>query len=176
MRSGVMIIIAAAVMAGTLYPCDTIIVGRHPHPIDVAREIVKGADVIVRATAVEYAIAPQNNRLAGSVRFKVAEVIKGKPLAELILEGQLVDRDDFNELPAPYQQARSNAQAGSCWAWQYKTGAQYLLMLKKERPSGLLTVKWYPLAPVNEQLHSGDDPWLLWVRTQAKRSGFLHRR
>src|SRR4029077_5286484 len=40
-------------------------------------------------------------------------------------------------------------------------------MLKK-RSDGVFTVNWYPLAPVNEQIHSADDPWLLWVRRQAK--------
>ena len=45
--------------------------------------------------------------------------------------------------------------------------SQFLLMLKK-RSDGVFTVNWYPLAPVNEQIHSADDPWLLWVRRQAK--------
>ncbi len=60
-------------------------------------------------------------------------------------------------------------------AWQYRTGAQYLSMLGKEHTGGL-TLERYPLAPVNEQLHSEDDPWLLWVRTQAKVGGFLRPR
>jgi hypothetical protein len=42
------------------------------------------------------------------------------------------------------------------------------LMLKKKQ-SGGYTVNWYALAPVNEQLHSINDPWLLWVREQAKK-------
>src|SRR6266403_4197148 len=46
-------------------------------------------------------------------------------------------------------------------------GGQFLLMLKK-RGDGEFTADWYPLAPVNEQLHSVNDPWLLWVRKQAK--------
>jgi hypothetical protein len=29
-------------------------------------------------------------------------------------------------------------------------------------------VNWYALAPVNEQLHSDVDPWLLWVREQTQ--------
>jgi hypothetical protein len=30
------------------------------------------------------------------------------------------------------------------------------------------TVYWSPLSPVNEQLRSAEDPWLLWVRQQVK--------
>jgi len=172
LRFGIITIIAA-VGAAPAHPCDVVIVGRHPHRVDVARDTVKHADVIVHATALEYAVPP-NTRRTGSIRFGVTEVIRGKPLRELILEGELVDRVDFNQSPPPYQGARPNA-GGSCWAWQYKTGAQYLLILEKERTGGL-TLERYPLAPVNEQLHSEDDPWLLWVRTQAKAGGFLRPR
>jgi hypothetical protein len=182
MRSGVMIIMAAAVMTTPLYPCDVVTIGRHPHKVDLAKTIVRGADVIVRATALEYAVPPEvsdyfgvkRTSASGSIRFDVIEVMRGRPLRELILAGELVDRDDFNRSPPPYQGARPNA-GGSCWAWPYKTGAQYLLMLEKEHTGGL-TLERYPLAPVNEQLHSDDDPWLLWVRTRAKAGGFLHRR
>ena len=41
------------------------------------------------------------------------------------------------------------------------------MMLKKNH-DGEFTVYWYALGPVNEQLHSADDPWLLWVRKQIK--------
>jgi hypothetical protein len=29
-------------------------------------------------------------------------------------------------------------------------------------------VNWAPLAPVNEQLRSSDDPWVQWVRAQVR--------
>ena len=41
----------------------------------------------------------------------------------------------------------------------YRRGGQFVLFLKKTK-AGELTVNWYALAPVNEQLHSDDDPWL----------------
>jgi hypothetical protein len=158
---------AAFVSVTVAYSCDTVTIGRHPHKVDVAKAIVKRADLIVRATAIGYAMRPQTTQMIGSIRFEVTEVIKGRRIAELVLKGELVDFDDFNETPQPYQSARPNADRGSCWAWQYKTGAQYLLILEKDRTRGL-TAEWYPRAPVNEQLHSDEDPWLLWVRTRAK--------
>jgi hypothetical protein len=33
--------------------------------------------------------------------------------------------------------------------------------------NGTYTADWYALAPTNEQLHSVDDPWLKWMRTQV---------
>jgi len=37
------------------------------------------------------------------------------------------------------------------------------------RTSGeIYTVNWYALGPVNEQLRSPNDPWLVWVREQLK--------
>ncbi len=47
-----------------------------------------------------------------------------------------------------------------------RQGAEFLLMLKKGA-DGSYAVNWYPLGPVNEQLRSGEDPWLLWVRDQV---------
>jgi hypothetical protein len=42
-------------------------------------------------------------------------------------------------------------------------------MLKKTK-TGDFTVNWYPLGPVNEQLHSDQDEWILWVRQQARKT------
>ncbi|MEX2261561.1 MAG: hypothetical protein WD696_06400 [Bryobacteraceae bacterium] len=44
--------------------------------------------------------------------------------------------------------------------------APFLLFLKKTS-TGEFTVNWYPLGPVNEQLRSDRDKWLLWVREQV---------
>jgi len=54
------------------------------------------------------------------------------------------------------------------FAGSYRAGAEYLLFLKKNN-HGELTVYWAPLAPVNEELHSSQDPWLIWVREQAQK-------
>ena len=42
-----------------------------------------------------------------------------------------------------------------------------LLLFKKDQ-SGERTVNSYALGPVNEQLHSMNDPWLLWLRTPER--------
>jgi hypothetical protein len=161
--------VAVMVCAVDAYPCKTT---RSVSNVDMVRE----ADAIVRATAEDYAPAPSN---PGSregfepdsrVRFKVLEVVRGKmPKDHLVLPGVLVDADDFNDHAPPYTLVRPDGRRVSCSAISYRSGGQFLLMLKK-RNDGVFTVNWYALAPVNEQLHSADDPWLLWVRKQAKDS------
>jgi hypothetical protein len=102
-----------------------------------------------------------------TVRFKVLEVIRGEmPGDHFDLRGALVDTDDFNDQKSPYKFVRPDGRKGSCYATSYRTGAQFLLMLKSTQRS--FTVEWYALGPVNEQLHSTDDPWLLWVRAQSR--------
>ena len=133
--------------------------------------MVTGADAIVRARAAEYAVAPSDTLgTTGTpdsrIRCKVIERIRGSVPSDLILPGYLVDRDDFNDQRPPYTFVRPNGRAGSCFANSYRSGGQFLLLLKKTK-SGEFTVNWYALGPVNEQLHSDEDPWLLWVREQA---------
>jgi hypothetical protein len=42
-------------------------------------------------------------------------------------------------------------------------------MLRYSRTLGTYyTVNWYALGPVNEQLRSAEDPWLLWVREELE--------
>jgi hypothetical protein len=103
-----------------------------------------------------------------SIRFKVIETIRGPISSEVNLPGALVDKDDFNDKPAPYTFVREEGRTGSCFARSYRSGGQFLLFLKKTA-DGELTAQWYPLAPANEQLHSDEDPWLLWVRDQARK-------
>lgn len=130
-------------------------------------EMVKEADVIVRAIAEGYDNEPIPN-LETKVRFKVMEVIRGKTLANLTLPGYLSDSDDFNDRPSPYNFVRPGGRHGNCHADNYRAGAQFLLLLKKEH-TGELTVYWYALGPVNEQLHSTADPWLVWVRAEVQK-------
>jgi hypothetical protein len=134
-------------------------------------KLVTEAGVIIRAPAVEYASPPSSSariiRLEDTtVRFKVTEVIRGPKMSELILPGYLADKDDFNDEQPPYTFVRPGGRGGSCYAYDHRSGAEFLLFLKGV--GGNLTVQWYPLAPVNEQLHSDDDPWLLWVREKVK--------
>jgi hypothetical protein len=138
-------------------------------------EMVNQADVIVRAIAEKYEVAPKNPNVVttgipdSTVQFHVLEVIRGDARTDLILPGYLGNKDDFNDHPSPYNFVRPGGRAGSCFANTYRSGSQFLLLLKKQQ-SGELTVNWYALGPVNEQLHSMDDPWLLWVRAEAQKA------
>jgi hypothetical protein len=143
--------------------------GEQIHPADA---IVLRAEAIVRATAVEYAVAPRDPALVtttvpdSKIRFQVNEAIRGSVGKELILPGYLVDTDDFNDQQPPYSFVRKNGRSGNCYANSYKAGGQFLLMLQKLK-GGDMTVNWYPLGPVNEQLRSESDEWLVWVREKA---------
>jgi hypothetical protein len=129
----------------------------------VPEDIVAQADLIVRATAVDASRDPAPN-----VRFRVDEVVKGRHSpTELALRGYAVNSDDFNDRPVPYDFVRKGGRSGDCVASTYKTGAQYLLMLKLQH--GEYTTEWYGLGPTNEQLHDDRDPWLEWTRAQAKK-------
>jgi len=142
--------------------------------IESPTELVAGADIIVRAVATDYQIPPANPSMRTGgvpdsvVSFKIVEVVRGTSPLSLALHGYLVERDDFNDRGSPYTFVRPGGRAGSCFANSYKRGAEYLLFLKKSKDSSELTVNWAALAPVNEQLRNDHDPWLLWVRTQAK--------
>jgi len=138
-------------------------------------EMVSQADVIVRAFAEKYDVAPKNPNVVttgvpdSTVHFHVLEVIRGDARTDLTLPGYLSDKDDFNDHPSPYNFVRPGGRAGSCIANTYRSGVQFLLLLKKQ-DSRELTVNWYALGPVNEQLHSTNDPWLLWVRAEAQKA------
>ncbi|HEX8398791.1 MAG TPA: hypothetical protein VF644_15265 [Pyrinomonadaceae bacterium] len=128
--------------------CDT---NRNPS----ASATVKNADVIVRATAIEF-IKDKG------VKFRVEEVLKGEDVAStFIFTGHLTERDDFNKGSIPYNHVRSSGH-GPCNASEYKQNAEYLFMLKQI--DNKLTPYWFPLAPNNEQLRSKDDEWLKWVK------------
>ena len=159
--------VAVMICAVDAYPCKTT---RSVSNVDMVRE----ADAIVRVSAENYTVAPKapisptgfDVETDSRIRFKVLEVVRGKVPGELDLPGVLVDTDDFNDHASPYNSVRPEGRRGSCFASSYRSGGQFLLMLKKR--GNEFTVDWYSLAPVNEQLHSVNDPWLLWVRKQAK--------
>ena len=118
-------------------------------------EMVKEADAIVRARAVEYARWPWSLfRTTGvpdsKVRFQVLENVRGLVVKEVALPGYLVSSDDYSddykdEAP-PYSFARPGGRAGSCFASSYRRGGEYLLFLMKKK-TGELTVNWAALAP-----------------------------
>jgi hypothetical protein len=143
-------------------------------PVSVS-DMIRGADAIVRVLASEYKTPPADPTKTTTgvpesrIRFGVLEVIRGQGIEkDLILTGYLSNRDDFNDQAPPYSFVRPNGRSGSCFANTHRAGAQFLLMLKKVN-DGDYTVNWYALGPVNEQLRSENDPWLLWVRREAHR-------
>ncbi len=93
-------------------------------------EVIDGADVVVRATATEYIVAPQgDDRTTGvpesRVRFKVEEVLRGpSAFSAFELNGYLGNADDFNDRTPPYTFVRPGGRAGSCFANTYRRGAQ----------------------------------------------------
>jgi hypothetical protein len=154
--------------AGTASPCSVI------GGISSPAELVRAADVIVRATAVAYDgtaeekyddhFLPQSR-----IRFKVHEVIRG-PISrnEIVLVGFLVDKDDFSNDPVPRTFVRFAGRGGNCYADTYQRGGQFLLFLRRTS-SGAYSARWSPLAPLNEQLLGEDDPWLNWVRAESRK-------
>jgi hypothetical protein len=166
-----------SIVAALLLACSTPAEPcRRTSPVS-PEEVVSGAEAIVRAAAVEYAQPPKDPTIwttgepDSRVRFRTIEVVKGRGVpAEFVLPGYVVDRDDFNDVKVPYTFVRPGGRDGSCFANAYRQGAEFLLMLKK-RADGAYTVNWYALGPVNEQLRSAEDPWLLWVREQARKTG-----
>ena len=161
------IVIGSTFVAPVGWPCT---VAKITSNVDLVRQ----ADAVIRAKAVEYARPPSDPNVwttgvpDSRVRFEQVEVIRGLDASGLVLPGYLVQYDDFNDQQAPYTFVRPSGQAGSCFANSYRQGAQYLLFLKKTN-AGEFTVNWAALAPVNEQLHSSEDPWLIWVREQAQK-------
>lgn len=161
-------LVAALILVLPAHPCDVVTIGKYPSP-PVSGQVVKRADAIVRAEAVEYAERISFDAGGGPIRFRVLETLRGPAMSELVLPGELVGWDDFNRDPVPYNSGRPNSLSGSCVAWQYRLGSQFLLMLTKNK-AGQFSVEFYPFAPVNEQLHSETDPWLLWVRAEVFRT------
>ena len=147
-------------------PCDVIVM---QSPADLVRQ----ADAIVVVRSLSYATAPSekygpNGEPESRVRFQVVEVLKGSGIGnELVLPGFLGAVDDFNDQRPPYTSVRSFGRRANCFADEYRQGGLFLLFLTMTERSGY-TARWAPLAPINEQLHAGEDPWLAWVRGQLK--------
>jgi hypothetical protein len=129
--------------------------------IERVGDIVDSADVVLHTRAVAA------DSRARAVTFRPIEWLRGEATAApIVLPGSAVAVDDFNARPVPYQTVRSAGQRGDCFAQEYRPGADYLLLLRRE--AGGLTVQWWPLAPLNEQLRGARDPWLAWVRERLR--------
>jgi len=138
------------------------------------RQMIRSADAIIvavarrPATAAELRFAPGafGQPVRDGVVFGTVQVLRGKPVPDtLVIEGELTERDDFNAYGAPYPAVRPSGERGSCFAKEYRRGAEFLLVLHRDDKSRL-TPYWWPLLPSNEQLHMPKDLWLTWVRSQ----------
>lgn len=150
------------------------------------RGLVRGAAAVrARVVGFDSLSAAERARWGrlGAVRLLVLEAVPGDSVATgpvatdsaavgatLRVRGELVERDDFNRGPVPYESARTDAMRGACFAYAYRLGAEYLLLLRRGA-DGALTPYWAPLLPVNEQVRGADDPWVTWVRTARATTG-----
>lgn len=139
-----------------------------------AAKLLSGAEFIVRATAVKYVREPKGEVRYlqtpndAEIEFKVEEVIMGKKIPNtLVLNGYLTNKSDYNDEPVPYDFVRPGGRGGSCFAYEYQKGAQFLLFL--ERRENKFTLYPQALGPVNEQLRPVDDEWLAWVKDQVEK-------
>jgi hypothetical protein len=131
--------------------------------IERVEQMVDSTTHIVRVRAVRADTA------AETMTFDAVEWLRGSLPSgtSITIHGIAVSRDDYHDGLAPRQTVRSAGQRGSCFADEYRIGAEYLLLLREIR--GQLTPYWWPLGPVNEQLRADDDPWLRWVRERIAR-------
>ena len=136
-------------------------------PLIIA-DVIAETPVIVRARAARYApdsLAVRDDPRANlkTIEFRVYDVLKGDGVPDRIyLGGTLGDRDDLNPDDVPYPMVRPSGRRGMCHTTYYKREAQFLLFL--EERDGQYWVVGEALAPVNEQVTGGQDPWVLWVR------------
>jgi hypothetical protein len=163
MRLVLAIVVAVLTTPGAaVWACS---VSRIPDP----KELVRTADLIVHARAVDYVDGNDvDERRMRLINFDVVDTLKGPATGGLRIRGMLSTADDYNDKHPPYAFVRPDGRGGDCFAHTYRRGGQFLLFLKRE-PNGY-TPYWAALAPVNEQLRSDDDRWLAWVRRAAKQS------
>lgn len=161
-------------LAAPAWPCSVI------GPLPSADSLVRDAEVIVRVRAEGLS---STLGVAGSLadsrtqfRFAILELLKGRlPSATIEFNGSLMDGDDRNDRPVPYDFVRPGGRHGNCFALTYRAGAEYLLLLRRaQHPSyaqaNELTPYWAPLSPTNEQLFGGaNDAWFVWVSQELRK-------
>jgi hypothetical protein len=131
----------------------------HIEPVSV---LLKESDHIVRAKVVSW----RRGKERGMVTFVVSEVLKGSEQIEnLEIEGRLTEYSSALSRPVPrYQHDCGRAMGcGSCYAYDYRVGEEYLLFLRRGDPY------WAPVAPVNEQISGTTDIWYVWVKEELRR-------
>jgi len=137
--------------------------------------LVAEASAIVRVIALDSTRSAANNDVLRGrrVRFRVAEVLRGSDVpSEISIPGILTPHDDYNSGSVPYRDVRFSGQGGSCYAFEYRRGAEYLFLLIRATETNIVwtggewTPYWANLRPTNEQIRGDDDAWLRWVRSR----------
>lgn len=167
---GVMAVGLLAGLAGPAFPCS--VTG-----LSTPSDLVQQAEVIVRVRVQGLSSEPGTSGTMASsrtqVEFEAISILKGSlPARRMTFNGWLVQRDERNPGPVPYEVARHSADA-SCFSLAYRAGGDYLLFLKRAgHPTDVqgeqLTPCWAPLSPSNEQVLGDDDPWERWVRERLR--------
>ena len=135
--------------------------------------LVASASVIVRARADSSgrSAVPLALNIHDVVYFTVLEVVDSGGVAipaHLAVAGWLSDKADFSPDKVPYRWTRPDGARGSCWAFNYQRGGEFLLLLKGAG-TGTFTPYWAALHPTNMQVRGAKDPWVEWVRAARRR-------
>jgi len=95
------------------------------------------------------------------LEFEVVESIVGsfEPGDRLLTFGQVHFYFGASDGAIPLVEPRG--EPGACYATDYKLGATYALLLFGD------VLHRYSLVPVNEEVFSAVDPWVLWLRKEA---------
>lgn len=139
-----------------------------PPSVESTRALVRRAEVVVRARAGEYRRSAEVREFPPyEIRFQVLEVLHGSDVpADLWMHAGPVEHDDFNDHAVPYLSVRPDGRMGGCYAYFYRVGGEFLLLLRRDG-RGLLTPYWAG-GPTNEQVRGASDPWVVWVRGQLR--------
>ena len=157
--------VAETVLLGVLLSLSSVsIVDACSAVLQPIQDVIRQSEVILRAK-VRFARAAASP-IQGRVTFDVLEVIKGIFAGRhLTIAGRITDTPASRNRQPPHQQldCMRAGGCGGCFAYDYRDGAEYLLMLKGGTPY------WAPLAPTNEEISGAQDPWVLWVKGQLSR-------
>jgi hypothetical protein len=144
--------------------------GVQPNTVEGIRSIVRAAETIVRVRALEQRRLPEMRGFPpAEVEFQVLEVLKGAELpASFWMRGAISETADFSPGEVPYMEMRRGVGGGSCHAYFYARGAEFLLLLREAH--GEFAPYWAPLMPTNEQVTGEANPWVVWVRSEIEAS------
>lgn len=120
-------------------------------------QMVNAADAIVRATAVQYAVAQVDPlRTTGvpesKVRFKVVETIRGPVTSDVILPGYLLDSDESGELTVNWYglgpvNERLHSDQDAWLIWVRKQGSRMFSRFTRSAATPALAgalPRWWP--------------------------------